>query len=224
MAESESSREMAQLVAQLRPSFEERGFRARAAMFNGKTPDGLTHVVQFQSGRLDPPGTNYIPGLRENLYGKFTVNVGVFVPEVHAAQYGNLREKEFVPEVDCCIRKRIGALAPEGLDVWWPIRSDAETQFLLKQRLERDGFPFLAKFENRDALLSELQGSSETSAPGGPPRVICAIILARRGQVEEASALLKEQSALVAKPSHTEYLRQLASALRIPAPEKNSVR
>ena len=33
-------------------------------------------------GSFDPPGTTHIPGLRENLYGRFTVNLGVYVPEV----------------------------------------------------------------------------------------------------------------------------------------------
>jgi Domain of unknown function (DUF4304) len=219
MAKSQPSREMGQLVAQLRPFLKERGFRARAATFNRKTQDGLTHVVQFQSGRCDPPGTNYIPGLRENLYGKFTINVGVFVPEVYTAEWGNSRkEREFVPEIDCCIRRRIGALAPQEVDVWWLIKADPETQAVLKQHLERDVLPFLAKFETRNALLSELRRSPEASAPGGPPRVTCAIILASRGQAEEAGALLKEQSALAAKPSHTEYLRQLARTLGIPTP------
>ena len=63
-----------ELQAKIRPALKERGFRARGRAFNRTTSDGLTEVVRLQMGSFDPPGTAYIPGLRENLYGKFTVN------------------------------------------------------------------------------------------------------------------------------------------------------
>ena len=43
----------------------------------------------FQMGAFDPPGTTYIPGLRENLYGLFTINLGVYVPDVYKFQVGS---------------------------------------------------------------------------------------------------------------------------------------
>jgi hypothetical protein len=70
------------LQAKLRPVLKDYGFRARGRTFNRTTSDGLTQVVNLQMGRFDPPGTTYVPGLRDNLYGKFTVNLGAFVPEV----------------------------------------------------------------------------------------------------------------------------------------------
>lgn len=51
-------------------------------------------------GRSDPPGTTHIPGLRENLHGLFTRNLGVYVPEV--AKYGGrVGPRPWVQEYDC---------------------------------------------------------------------------------------------------------------------------
>jgi DNA-binding transcriptional LysR family regulator len=46
-------------------------------------------------------------GLRENLYGIFTVNLGVYVPEV-AANHGAGCAKNWVQEYNCCIHARQG--------------------------------------------------------------------------------------------------------------------
>jgi hypothetical protein len=87
-----------ELQAEIGAALKERGFRARGRAFNHTTSDGLTEVVQLQMGSFDPPGTAYIPGLRENLYGKFTVNLGVFVPEV-AEHYGAGAPKSLVQQL-----------------------------------------------------------------------------------------------------------------------------
>ena len=43
----------------------------------------------FRWDLFDPPGTVYVPGLTQDLYGKFTVNLGVYVPEVAEYQGGD---------------------------------------------------------------------------------------------------------------------------------------
>src|ERR1700688_3452188 len=106
---SDLAKTLDELQAKLRPALKEWSFRARGRAFNRTTPDGLTEVVQLQMGSFDPPGTTYIPGLRENLYGKFTVNLGVFVPEV-AEHYGAGAPKSFVQEYHCCVRTRLAIL------------------------------------------------------------------------------------------------------------------
>jgi Domain of unknown function (DUF4304) len=84
----------------------EYGFRARGRVLNRRTSDRLTEVVQIQMGSFDPPGTTYVPGLRENRYGKFTINLGVFVPEV-AERQGQKPPNSFVREYHCCVRTRL---------------------------------------------------------------------------------------------------------------------
>ena len=81
---SEPARNLDAILLDLKPFLKEREFRVRARAFNRTTIDGLTQVVQFQMGSFQPPGTQEIPGLRPNLYGRFTVNLGVYVPESQA--------------------------------------------------------------------------------------------------------------------------------------------
>ena len=83
MAKTETAKWMDELQAKLRPFLKDQGFRMRARTCNRETAEGLTHVINFQMGRFDPPGAPEIPGLRDNLYGMFTVNVGVCVPEIN---------------------------------------------------------------------------------------------------------------------------------------------
>ena len=98
MSMSEASKAMDEILSALSPCFKERGFRAQRRTFNRVTSDDLTHVVQFQMGRFDPPGTNFIAGMRENMYGKFSVNVGVYVPEVFKLMFGS-EKCSFIQEV-----------------------------------------------------------------------------------------------------------------------------
>src|SRR5881296_2919360 len=100
----------------LQPLTSEHGFRRHGRTFSRLTVDGLTHVVNLQMGTFDPPGTTYIPGLRENLYGSLTLNLGVFVPEV--ARVDQETPPKSVREYHCCIRTRLGELGPEGRDLW----------------------------------------------------------------------------------------------------------
>ena len=204
------------VVATLRPFLSERGFRAQKRTFNRRTSDGLTHVFQFQMGRFDPPGSTFIPGLRENMYSKFTVNVGVYVHEVFKLMFG-FEKRSFIQEVDCCVRRRPGNLGPDQRDVWWHAQADKQVFDDLHQRWERDVLPFLARFETLDATLKELMPMLETSAPGGPPRIVCAIILGTRGRLDEARKLLTSQIREAAKPEHTPYVLGLATKLGLGA-------
>ena len=54
------------------------------------------------------------------MYGKFTVNVGVYVPEVD--EYTMVKGPRSLPhEYDCCIQGRLGNLGPERTDIWWEL-------------------------------------------------------------------------------------------------------
>lgn len=193
-------------------------FLVRRRTYNRQTADGLTHVINFQMGRFDLPGTVHIPWLRENYYRKFTINVGVYVPEVYIVQWG--KERKFVMEYDCCVRERLGVLGPEHTDIWWDLQGDSKfVKSLgdeLRGRLENDALPFLARFETRDALVKELLDPA-AERPGG--KVCCAIILAARGQLKEARDMLvahkDEHIRSGGHPSHLEYLKELAAKLGV---------
>jgi Domain of unknown function (DUF4304) len=216
---SETAARLDDLQSALRPFLKDKGFTVRGRTFNRITEDGLTQVVNLQMGSFDPPGTIPIPGLRENLYGRFTVNLGVYVPEV-ARYHGGGEARSYVQEYHCCVRARLGELGPEHADVWWEILSDGALADEMRLRLDRDALPFLARFQSRDAILREWGGAGSTaSGSAGPPRIHCAIILAVRGRMEDARMLLAEQARETRNPGHPAYVRALAEKLGVGNPD-----
>ena len=208
MAKSEQAKAMDELQSKLRPFLKEHGFRWQARTCNRTTADGLTHVINLQMGRFDPPGTNYIPWFRKNLYGKFTINVGVYVPEVGLAEFG-LPTGRFIQEPYCCIRMRLAQLS-EKSDIWWNLPVNQTTIEDVRGRIERDAFAFFARCGNRDALLQELERGAGTLKP----RISQAIIFAHRGDFERARELLKAQ-AQSATAEHRKYVQQIADHLEL---------
>ncbi len=175
-----------QLESELRLTLLARGFCGRYRSYNRGTADGLTEVVNIQMGRFDPPGSYHTP-INRNLYGGFTVNLGVFVPEVDSRRAAS-SPKSLIREYSCCIRARLGQLGPERRDIWWRVSADKELASDLRNRLERDAFPFLEKLSTRDAILH--QWLTEEESPYGVPRIVCARILETRGEHARARDLL----------------------------------
>jgi Domain of unknown function (DUF4304) len=208
---TESAAQNEGLQSELRPHLKNLGFRARGSTFNRTTADGLVQVVQVQMGRIDPPGSNSSSKIKDNLYGKCTVNVGVYVPEV-AECTGNGDAGAFIREHDCCVRARLGQLGPEHADLWWDLQRLAETSFEIWLRLQRDAMPFFARFESRDAILSEWIHVAK-SPYSNRPRIECAIILLKRGRTADAHALLVAQAREAQADSHKQYVCSLANEL-----------
>jgi hypothetical protein len=198
----------------LRPWLKERGFRVKGRAFNRVTEDGLTQVVSIQMASSDPPGTNYIPGLRENLHGLFTVNLGVYVPEV-ARRHGGGEAKAWVQEYACCVRTRLGEASGEDQDIWWRASTEVAVLEDVRRRLEAGGIPFLERFSTREKILSAWTGRSENMGASSPPRIVMAIILAERGERDRARQLLSLQARETRNPGHPAYVRKLADQLAV---------
>lgn len=211
MPKSDLAKQMDEVQAALRPTLKNLGYRVRGRTFNRTTSDGLVQVVSFQMGSFDPPGTTYIPGLRENLYGRFTVNLGVYVPEVALYRFGDT-EKAFIQEYDCCIRTRLGRDEEAEQEFWWMVQADPQVVADVRELLNGHAFPFLEKFETREKILNELRHQTENMFVE-PPRIVCAIVLAGRGETDEARSLLRAQSAEPGNPTHSEYVQALAHKL-----------
>ncbi len=216
MARSSQVAKVDEVQAALHAKLKGLGFKKKGRTFNRTTEDGLVQVISVQMGAHDPPGTTYVPCLRENLYGWFTLNLGVYVPEV-ARHHGGAEAKGFVQEYHCCIRSRLGALCSEKTDLWW--RNDAVDEVVpdLVARLDRDGLPFLDRFASRAAILEAWKGETENQGAGSsPPRIVMAIILVERGDRELAKKYLAEQAGETRNPGHPAYVRSLAERLGIP--------
>ena len=211
MSKSALAASLDTLQTQLNGSLRQAGLRKHGRTYNRTTSDGLTHVLGFQMGSFDPPGTTYIPGLRENLYGRFTVNLGVYVPEV-ARDHGGGEAKSVVHDYKCCIRTRLGRT--ENKEFWWKISASEALLSEFQERLQKEALPFFQRFENRDQILSEFRTATDNTDLMAVPRIVCAVILLNRGDREAARDLLAAQAREHTRnPGHPAYVIDLAKRL-----------
>ena len=164
-------------------------------------------------GSFDPPGTTYIPGLRENLYGRFTVNLGVYVPEV-ARDHHRSEAKSVVHDYNCCIRTRLGRT--ENKEFWWKISASETLISEFQERLQNEVLPFFQRFENRDQILSVFRTATDNTDLMAVPRIVCAVILLNCGDREAARDLLAAQAREHTRnPGHPAYVIDLAKRLGV---------
>lgn len=214
MASSDFVKAVDFIQSSLRPLLKEYGCKVRGRTFNRITEDGLTQVMNLQMGASDPPGTTYIPGLRENLYGLFTINLGVYIPEVAALQGGG-KAKAWVQDYHCSIRERLGPASGSEKDIWWHAQADLAIVQDIQSCLVNFGIPFLERFSTRDLVLAELKGHGTNLPYCSVPRIVSAIILAERKETDQARALLSAQTQETHNPRHPEYVRDLARRMGI---------
>jgi len=212
MAKSELVSAMDELQQRLNPLLRQFGFSKQCRTHSRMTSEGLTQVVGFQMGSFDPPGATYIPGLRENLYGRFAVNLGIYIPEV--ARHHGGGEPKSVREHNCCIRSRLGRSIAEGTERWWTISSSEALANEVRQLLEAEAFPLFRRFERRDQVLAEFGHLADNNHLIAVPRIVCALILLERGERDEAQRLLALQARdHTRNPSHPAYVINLAQRL-----------
>ena len=170
------------------------GFRKSGRTYNRTVDDGLIHVVNFQMGQY-PVGNYVIPGIRENRYGSFAANLGVFLPCVSQIERGNL-EKRIFQDYDCEIRERLGVLA-ESKDVWWSLDSaTAETGGLMVGLLEEFGLPFFSQFTDYESVLSHYRVFGRLPFNNdGRSALIAAIISHRIGDLKSATEFFDRAAA-----------------------------
>ncbi|WP_244117556.1 DUF4304 domain-containing protein [Burkholderia contaminans] len=212
MSKSDFALAVDEIQRQLRPALQSEGFKVRGRTFNRLSEDGCTHVVSIQMGPSSPPGTTFIPDLRDDLHGLFAVNLGVYVPEVARIQGGG-EAKSWVQEYHCCVRMRLGALIGDGKEVWWHAQASEQMVSNILEALKKEGLPFIDRFATRDKILAEWNGQGSILSTGSPPRIVLAIILSTRGEFDEARRLLCIQVRETRNPGHPAHVRKLAMAL-----------
>jgi len=166
-------------------------------------------------GPSDPPGTTYIPGLRENLHGLFTINLGVYVPEVARIRSGG-EANSWVQEYHCCVRSRLGEVCGEQQDIWWQARHDEAVIDDVVCNFKEGGLSFLERFSTRDKIIQECSDRFENMWVGDPPQIILAIILFERGERQAALISLERQLKFAletGRRGHSDYVRELATTM-----------
>jgi uncharacterized protein DUF4304 len=213
MPETQYARAMKEVVRELHPLLKERAFRKQRHTFNRECEPGVIQVINFQMGPYEVGDPVEIPGLRENLYGKFAVNLGVFIEELHD-HFSHTPRPTFVAEYYCEIRRRLGEMMLGTGEYWWSLDHDtAAVADDVRQALVEYGFPFLDRLVSRDLIIRAWYRTG--NSVGFPPRGDLAIALLHwhRGEKDVAAAAVRRYLAGDLQPGHREYVEKLVAPL-----------
>ena len=127
------------------------GFRWQRRIFNRTLPDGLVHIVAFQMGAAPLSGYE-ISQLRPNLYGKFTIELGVVIPRLVELQWAPKPPPRFLSHGHAQMRLRLGHLT-DGGDTWWSLQPTPNTiGDETWGRVHTKALPFLDAFTSHGAI------------------------------------------------------------------------
>jgi len=199
----------------LYPHLKQLGFKVKGRTYNRLNANGLTEVINIQLGNSDPPGTTYIPDFTQNMYGLFTINLGVFVPEVHKYLDG-WKLGSIIREVNCCVRRRLGSIEQQDEDIWWRLISDPQFFSLMHDTLVKNALPFFERYSTREKILREWEDQvGNTPESGSPPKLVCAMIYLEKGERAAAARLLYEQARDTHISQHRDYVNEIAIRLNL---------
>jgi hypothetical protein len=190
MPKSDLAKKLDEVIKVVAPILKMAGYKKRGNTFNKCVEPGIIHVVNFQMAPYMFNNVNEILPFRHNLYGSFTINLGVFILEVHNAVHG-WKVSDFVSEPECEIRMRIGKLLSDGTDLWWDLSGDTSTISSDVIKLIQDvALPFLEKLSSRNLIIDEWEKHGDSI--GLPPRgrLSIAIMLYGQGKIDEAKELM----------------------------------
>ena len=199
---------MSQVVAQAAPILKAAGFRKRRHSFNRSTEPGLVQVLNFQMSAFGPPGegaehnraAREVVGLLGPWYGRFTINLGVFVDEMVLEK--RPEPGAWINEYDCQLRMRIGTLLAAGEDVWWSLGDQEAATGAALDAIEGAGLPWLDRLASRHGILAsyEVNGRRGVGLPPAAPVQIAWLLKGRHRK--EADAMLRAYLEEPLSPGH----------------------
>lgn len=195
-------------------------FRSRRRSLMRLVDGDIQHLIDFQAGRYNfgPPSPTEILNLRPNLYGKFTIEIAVFVPEVFERMSFKLRSRNSVNCTHCQIRRRLSLIASND-DIWWDLSDNID---LLTDRaiclINEFGIPFLNRFCSRCTIIEELTESIyKKDKISSAPLLDVAMIYWKLGKLDDAKNALTDHlidhRKNFGRPQHEVYVRHLSSEL-----------
>jgi Domain of unknown function (DUF4304) len=186
-------------------------YRKSKRLFNRIQPDGIVHVIDLHMGQS-----------WSTLQGKFTVEVGIFIPEVYRAFWEKPTPK-FITSPDCDERKRLGVLGKSGQDIWWDLTGDERTigsevlDLLLKY-----GEQYFSQFSSREKLLAQWEQERFQKNLSERKKLIMAIMLAHCGEKKRANELLEIEFGGQYKTAFLEYAQNVIIRLGMDFPALRS--
>ncbi len=187
------------------------GFKKKGRTFNRQKEVGIYQVINIQSGRYEFGDKYVIPGLRENYYGKFTINLGVMVSEIYELDSHN-KVKDIYQDYDCQIRTRLTHLTIKQ-DFWWTISEDCnKTAKEVIEGLNSHGIEWLDIFENRDKICNNW-GNVESSSRRA--KLDVALIELHRDRTNAEKLFQDYYDDIEIKNGHKEYVKGLADRLGV---------
>lgn len=182
----------------------EQGFQVRELTYNRPVGDGLVQVADIQ---LYP---NDLPYVGWHLHvGRFTINLGVYVPEVERCCVGPT-DTSWIDEPRCTVRERLGRASGYLGDLWWPFPYEQADLDDVVYRLNNGGVAFLERYSSRDEILDALATGEAPPSLNLPNDVTRAIMLAHRGDKEQARQVFADYISEINAPPHEQYVRKLA--------------
>lgn len=163
----------------LAPLLKKNGFKKKARNFYREYSDRV-EVINVQASQWN-----------EGNEGKFTINVGVYYPEISKILEAP-PVKGALKEYDCTVRERIGLLTPENKDQWWQIDgsvNDLEISENVANQVEKICLPWFSKMSDLENVKNHVVKNMAFVAAG---------IALFQGNREEASDLIEK--ALKQKP------------------------
>jgi hypothetical protein len=176
------------------------GFRKSGRTYNRTTSDGITQVINIQSGLVT-----------SSLHGHFTINIGIHLPKISTA-IGESQLRKFISEASCHIRYRISSLAKINFDKWWSLDDSIDTTIgdVLKI-MKSFCIPLLDKLKDEGSVLEyceDLQTVPGNTASNG--QMYLAILFSSVGKKNEAEKYFDQAVHYVSNKRNSVYLSRLA--------------
>jgi hypothetical protein len=185
------------------------GFKKKGRTFNRQTEEGIYQVINIQSGKYEFGDKYVIPGLRENYYGKFTVNLGVMVKDIYELDVHNT-PKDIYQDYVCQIRTRLTHLTIKQ-NLWWSISEDKQkTAKEVIEGLNSHGIQWLNTFENRNEICKNwgiIEGSSIRA------KLDVALIVLHSNKEIGIKLIQNYYNNIENHNGHKEYVKKLAERL-----------
>ncbi len=192
------------------------GFARKGRTFRRDTEPGILQIIALQAGpfEIGPPLPPPVKHLREDYYGKFTVNLGVFVEEVFERTNPPVNANRVISDAHCSIRTRLGHITAHD-DLWWSLTEErADLADDIGALLLHVGIPFLERFRSRDQIVRDWIHFNETElAVTAVARLDVAMVLLKKGDRVGARRLFQEHLDRTELKNHATYVRELAIKL-----------